>query len=98
MRPLVATAVAALILGATVSMSAFADTSASTGCSSVTQRTESEGGGVATVGNVTRKAESEGGGVATVGNVTRKAQSEGSGSTVGNATGTQVAASALPCK
>ena len=98
MRSLVATALAALILGTTASTSAFAEISASTGCGSVAQRAESEGGGVATVGNVTRKAESEGGGVATVGNVTRKAQSEGGGSTVGNTTGSQMAAAAVPCK
>jgi hypothetical protein len=79
MRLLAATAFAALLLGTTVSMSAFADTAASTGCGSDAQRAESEGGGGGSAGNVTRKAEAEGGGVGSVGNVTRKAEAEGGG-------------------
>ena len=70
MRLLTKMAFAALLLGTTISVSAFAQP----GCGPNVQRAESEGGGVATVNQATRKAESEGGGVATVNMATRKAE------------------------
>ena len=107
MRELPRLAFAALLLASTVSVSAFAQSSA-TGCGPTAHRAESEGGGVATVSNATHKADSEGGGVATVSEATHKADSEGGGvATVGNLThkaaaegggGSQMAAAADPCK
>ena len=76
MRLLQTTALAALLLGTTVSVSAFADTA---GCPPGTQKAESEGGGVGSVNLNTRKAEAEGGGVGSVNLATRKAESEGGG-------------------
>ena len=112
MRQLPTIAIATFLLGTMAAIPAFADSPGSAGCAAGIQRTESEGGGVGTVGLNTRKTEAEGGGVGTVGLNTRKTEAEGGG--VGSAglntrkaeaegggvgaVGTQMAAAAQPCK
>ena len=78
MHALTKTAFAALLLGSTMAVSAFAAAPDSTGCPPGMHRAESEGSGVGTVDLAARKAESEGSGVGSV-NLARKAESEGSG-------------------
>ena len=95
MHVLSKTALAALLVGATMVAPVLAATPDSTGCPPGLHRAESEGGGVGSVNQATRKAESEGGGVGSVNMATRKAEAEGGG--VGPA-GQQQLASAAPCK
>jgi len=110
MHALTKTAFAALLLGSTMGVSAFAAAPDSTGCPPGMHRAESEGSGVGTVDLAARKAESEGSGVGSVNLASRKAESEGSGvgsvnlasrkaDTEGSGVGTVRQAAALaPCK
>ena len=77
MRILPNVALAALLLGSTGGMSAFAAND--TGCPPGMHRAEAEGGGVGSRNLDTRKAEAEGGGVGSRTLDTRKAEAEGGG-------------------
>jgi len=66
MHALTKTAFAALLLGSTMGVSAFAAAPDSTGCPPGMHRAESEGSGVGTVDLAARKADTEGSGVGTV--------------------------------
>jgi hypothetical protein len=72
MHVLLRATLVALLLGASVSASTWADNVAATGCGSAAKQTEAEGGGVGSQNLVTHKTESEGGGVGSANLKTRK--------------------------
>jgi hypothetical protein len=96
MRVLLRAAFVACSLGTTLAGSAIANHAAAAGCTSVAKQTESEAGGVGSVGAVTRKTESEGGGVGSVNAVTRKTEAEGGG--VGSVNQPTAMSAADPCR